>query len=118
MAHRYFFHNPVKGFDVPSSEPVLLEQEQVVDWVYDSIGDEPGSFFGVISPDDTTLQFYLLDYDDRVQMEIPDPGKQGSYATVVDFDKALDVISKLPDRFSIADFEDLEFESWSGGNSA
>ena len=49
---KYFFHNPIKGYDVPSDKATPLGKEYTVDMIYDTIGDEPGSFFGVISQDD------------------------------------------------------------------
>jgi hypothetical protein len=77
--HRYFFCNPVKGYNVRSDQAKPLDDEYREDMLYDTIGDEPGSFFGVVSAEGVTLQFYLEDYDDMVRMEIPAPEEQGSY---------------------------------------
>ena len=110
--HRFFYHNPVKGYDVKSENAETLDEEYTIDMLYDTIGDEPGSFFGVISSEDVTLQFYLEDYDDRIRMEIPIPKKQGAFAKYVNFDQAIAIVKNLKDKFSPKDFPDLEFESW------
>ena len=111
--HRYFYHNPVKGYNVPPDSAKSLEGEYMVDIIYDTIGDEPGSFFGVISPNNVTLQFYLEDYEDHIRMEIPDPAQNGSHAKYVSFEEALGVIKELSGNFTVEDFDGLAFESWS-----
>jgi hypothetical protein len=110
--HRYFYHNPVKGYDVPADQASSLDSEYAIDMLYDTIGDEPGSFFGVVSDDDVTLQFYLEDYNDRIRMEVPAPTEAGSYAKYVNFDQALEIVKNLKERFRSEDFFDLKFESW------
>lgn len=109
---KYFYHNPIKGYDVSSDNATSLDKEYTIDMVYDTIGDEPNSFFGVINHDDITLQFYLEDYNERIRMEIPIPKEQGAYAKYVNFEEALEIIKNLKDNFSLKDFPDLEFESW------
>ena len=109
---KYFYYNPIKGYNVPSDEATSLDEEYTTDMVYDTIGDEPGSFFGAISQDDVSLQFYLEDHNERIRMEVPVPKEQGSYAKYVNFDEALEIIKSLRENFSLKDFPDLEYESW------
>jgi hypothetical protein len=109
---KYFYHNPIKGYDVPSDEATSLDKEYTTDMFYDTIGDEPGSYFGAISQDDVTIQFYLEDHDERIRIEVPVPMEQGSYAKYVNFDEALEIIKNLKDNFSLKDFPGLKYESW------
>ncbi len=110
--YTYFYHNPVKGYNVLSDQAKPLDDKYREDMLYDTIGDEPGSFFGVISPDNVTLQFYLEDNDDTIRMEIPTPQEQGSYATNISFDQALKIVKGLKGSFFVGDFPKLKFESW------
>lgn len=109
---RYFFHNPVKGYDIPSDQAKPLDDKYREDMLYDTIGDEPGSFFGIISDQGVTLQFYLEDHDDNITMEIPAPEEQGSYSNCVSFERALELVKGLNEVFSRSDFPDLQFGRW------
>ncbi len=109
---KYFYYNPVKGYDISCDKPKSLDIDSAIIMMVKTIGDEPESFFGVINLDDVTLQFYLEDSNDRIRMEIPVPEKEGSYAKYVDLNKAVETVRQLKCNFCLNDFPDLKFEKW------
>lgn len=109
---KYFYSNPIKKHNVSSESPVALCKEQAIEILYETVGDEPGCFFGVINKAGITIQFYLNDYEDNIWSEMPFPEKGGSYGTILSFDEVEDIVRNLKGDFNLSEFPNFEFEAW------
>ncbi len=105
----YCFH--ASGEEVPSSTPLSMPLGAVVSELLPRLVHDT-DFIGVVDGSGTTLQFMLLEADQRVWMEIPAPSDRGSYGTHVSLGDLPSVIGSLPAQFLVEAFPSLEFHPW------
>ncbi|MBI1248244.1 hypothetical protein GC197_10460 [bacterium] len=107
---KYFYNDEAKEtwIDGDDAEEVSLDKALEV---WNSLTKTEGSFFGIVGPDELTLQFYWED-SETVSMDIPDPEKGGSLAKASTFEECT---AAIKDTFAGQDprqIEGLEFITW------
>jgi len=112
VSHRVYFYDDASGVQraADGAKPESLEEILAL---MDRVLQEPGSFVGVLAPDDSLLTF-LVTGEGSVQMDVPQPGRRGSYMKVSNLDACKDVMKRFAEAaaFVHSDFDGLAFEKW------
>lgn len=112
MGHRVYFYDDAAGTQraADGAEPERLEGILAL---MDRVLQEPGSFVGVLAPDDSLITF-LVTGEGEVQFDVPQPARRGSYMKVSDLEACKGLMTRFAEAetFVHSDFEGLTFEKW------
>jgi hypothetical protein len=106
---RYFCFDKTNGHSVPSATPIECSQAEA-EQVWASISPVPGSFFGVVTQNNETVQFYWE--EDYITIDVPLPQKKGSLDGKATFDETLTALRQVFSGVPPTELKGLQFESW------
>ncbi len=112
MGHRVYFYDDASGTQRAADGAVPEPLKEILA-LMDRVLKEPGSFVGVLAPDDTLITF-LVTGEGEVQFDVPQPARRGSYMRVCNLEDCKTLMSRFAEAetFVHADFDGLAFEKW------
>jgi len=109
---RVYYYDDAAGTQraADGAEPESLE---AILTLMDLVLREPGSFIGVLAPDDSLLTF-LVTEEEVVQLDVPQPERRGSYYKASTLENCKAIMTRVAEAttFEHTDFEGLVFEKW------
>ena len=88
----------------------VKSKEKLLDFAMDVLREEE-DFFGIVDPQETTLQFYVEESGD-LWVEIPAPEEQGSYGKIITMSELLTIMKVLDVPFSKDMITGMAFVAW------
>ncbi len=111
MATYRVFYNIIRLGSIAADDAVEMELADVYSEVFPLL-KEDREFVGLFDAGDRTLQAMYDEENDEYWFEIPRPDLEGSYAKILSFDSAVDLIKALGGTFPDDGFEGFEFQPW------
>lgn len=71
---------------------------------------EPGSFVGVLAPDDSMVTFLAV--EGGIHVDFPDAARRGAYVKVTTRDECRAIVAAGTERFDPEAVDGLAFEKW------
>ncbi len=105
-----YFADVVVGVYIPSSAPVEMECEEILD-EWDNLSRTRGSFFGIVPSDLPAIQFYWDD-ESSVCVDIPFPEQGGSLTKQSTFEECVEIIRAVLEGGDPRKVSGLTFVSW------
>ncbi|MCG8574147.1 MAG: hypothetical protein MI810_04625 [Flavobacteriales bacterium] len=107
---RMFYWDIESGRSVPGSEAVVCSLEEALK-TFDSIATIDGAFFGIVFPDEKTLQF-MYDKTGQLYIEIPMPEQGGAMQKTAPKTEVLEMIKTVFENQDPTSVKGLTFEKW------
>ncbi len=110
MAFRMFYTDYLEDKSVASHEPIEATLEEVLN-AMDRVLYWPENFLGIVDDQETTLQFMVND-DKSIEVDVPVPTEQGSYAKATDLSECFDIVRDIRGTIDVARIAGLVFQKW------